>query len=136
MPTDYGTDFALTFDASGGPDLDPTFRLISGRALLVQALRVRLVTPRGGVAFWPELGEDLRAWLGEAVTPAGLARLTTAVASQCLQDERVRRASATATFDAAARALAVRIAVQDDEGPFELVLAVDQARGVVLEGVT
>jgi hypothetical protein len=128
---DFGTDFAVTFGPTGVPDIDPSFRLVSGRALLIQAIALRLTTPE--LFYDPAYGQDLRGWLGEGVTTATLARLRAAVAAEALKDERVRRASATATYSDAARTLRVVLALEDAAGPFELVLAVSQAAGVLIE---
>jgi hypothetical protein len=128
---DLGTDFAFEPDDDGLLDLDPSFRTVSGRANLVAAVARRLAAPF--LFYDSTYGKDLRAELGESLTTARLARLRAAIAAQARRDERVRSAGVTVTFNDATRAMTVRIALTDDDGPFELVLEVTAAAVKLLE---
>jgi hypothetical protein len=128
---DLGTDFAFELDDDGLLDLDPSFRTVSGRANLVGALARRFSSPS---LFYDALyGKDLRAELGETLTAARLARVRSAVATQAMRDERVLSAGVAVAFNDATRAMTVRIALTDDDGPFELVLEVTAAAVKLLE---
>ena len=59
--------------ATGLPDLDPYFRVVTGRTAVAQALLRRLVTPRGGLLGEPLYGLDVRAAVTAEVIAAELA---------------------------------------------------------------
>ncbi len=60
------TDFVV--DVSTFPDLDSSFTLITGRRVIAEAILRRLLTPRGGLAYDPDFGLDVRGWLNEDCT--------------------------------------------------------------------
>lgn len=126
--SDLGIDvFAVT-------DLDPAFRLVSGRLAHAQAIARRLGTPRGDlerIGDDPDYGTDLRAYVGSDVGPRVVFEVQAAVEREALKDERTLSASAVATFAGDALTVAVRLA--DDAGPFSLVLAVSDVTVSVLK---
>lgn len=125
---DLGTDvFAVT-------DLDPAFRLVSGRMAHAQAIARRLGTPRGDLARIgddPDYGTDLRAYVGSDVGPRVVFEVQSLVEREALKDERTL--SATATVTAAGGALMVAVRLADARGPFSLVLAVSDVTVSVLK---
>ncbi len=127
MATDYGTDIACD-----GSDLDPMFPLVTGRRVLTNALARRFATPRGALFYDPSYGLDLREYVNEALAPADVADLQRDIEAQALADERVASCAVALAFNAAARTLAVTLALVDAEGPFRLVLAVDAVTVAVL----
>lgn len=118
MSTDYGFDI----NTPGCLDLDPAFASIAGTDAVLQAAVRGLSTAQGSLPDAPEWGYDLRAHLNDHETSPRL--IASAVETQVLRDERVRRASATVTVDAATGALAVSLVLVLAEGTFRLVLAV------------
>lgn len=128
MATDYGTDVS-TF-----PDLDPSFTLISGPRVVIEAIARRLVTPRGTMPGRPNDGIDVRQWLNDSVDAGTLARMHGAIESEIAKDERVQRAAVSLAFDAASRTLRITINVRLDDGPFDLVLSVDRVTLSLLAG--
>lgn len=124
--TDLGTDIATPVQAEGIPDLDPMFGLAAGRTALLQALARRLTTRRGLLAWIgddPAYGEDVRDMLGDSGSTARASALAARVERQCLADERVLAAQATATFTDGA--LAVSVQATDAAGPFRFTLKTD-----------
>lgn len=116
---DFGTDI-LALD-----DLDPSFALVSGEAMLARAIARRLTTPRGGLFCDPDYGYDVRALLLDGLTPAKLASAQASIAAEVEKDERVAGATVTFTQDTTAERLTISIELETDEGPFDLVLSVD-----------
>lgn len=117
-----GVDFGS--DVSTFPDLDGTFELMTGRRVLAEALFRRLLTVAGGLPFHPDYGEDVRAFLSEAGTADSLFRLRSRAEAQCLLDERVAAAVATARYDQPEETLTLTIDVQSEAGPFALTVGV------------
>lgn len=118
MTTDFGSDL----HTPGLLDLDPYFTFVDGAAALGEALGRRLVTPRGSLIDDPAYGYDVRAHLNDDDPNPGA--IVAEVEAELAKDERVRRARAAVTFDAALGALVVVADVLTAEGPFRLTLAV------------
>jgi len=109
MP-DFGSDVS-TF-----PDLDETFALLSGIAVIAQAIARALEDARYGV--------DLRQWLNESLESADVFHLQQTIETQCLADERVQAVSVRV---AQPSLYELRIAIDvepSQQGPFRLVLKV------------
>jgi hypothetical protein len=102
------------------PDLDPYFRVQSGRVVLAHSIARRLYY--------------LRAFLNDTFVDRQRGRLQSAVEAECERDERVLAATAAVTFNAAAHSLTVKVSLEDADGPFELILAVDQVTVTLLKG--
>lgn len=119
--TDYGTDVAAR------EDLDPSFALLSGRQVLIDALRWRYSTPRGGLFYDDDYGLDLRAYVNESFTEADGFALRQDIVAEALKDPRVESASAVVVFDRQARSLTVTITVTDGAGAFAVVFSVTSA---------
>jgi hypothetical protein len=125
---DLGTDVRCV------DDLDPTFRLVSGREGLAQALARRLSTKRGELALIgddEDYGLDVREFVGEDVGPRATFELAAQVEAETLRDERVLSATATASF--AGGVLTLSLALSDAAGPFRLTLAVTDVSVSVLK---
>lgn len=116
--TDYGRDIRAA------TDLDPSFALVEGRALLVEALRWRFMTPRGALFYDPSYGLDLRSRVADVFTEPDALDFRRAIVAEALKDRRIESASATVAFDRTARRLAVRVSLVDGAGPFAVVFAV------------
>ena len=125
---DLGVDvFAVT-------DLDPAFRLVSGRQAHAQAIARRLMTARGDlerIGDDPDYGTDLRRFVGDDVGPRVVFEVQAAVEREALKDERTQACTAVATFAGGALTVAVRLV--DAAGPFSLVLAVSDVTVSVLK---
>lgn len=118
MATDYGIDI------SGTDDVDPTFALVSGNALLAQALYRRLTTPRGGMFYDPNYGFDVRLLLNMSLSDVGLAAIVGMIEGECEKEERVY--TARCFLDRTPGAATLNINVQTQLGPFALTLAVSE----------
>ena len=126
--SDLGTDvFAVS-------DLDASFRLVSGRQALAQAIARRLSTRRGELAVIgddPDYGLDVRDFLNDDVGAVGTFEIEAAVSAEVLKDERV--ASATVTAQIVSGALLLAIGLVDGDGPFRLTLAVSDVTVTILK---
>lgn len=112
-------------DISTAGGLDPYFRPISGRRVVAEAVVRRLSTPRGGLHYAPDYGLDLREFLNEGFTPRQLFTLKSSIEAEVEKDPRIQ--SCTATLDTPSTdRLRIRLSITDAEGPFRLVLSVDQ----------
>lgn len=126
MATDYGTD------VSALPDLDPTFALRSGRAVVGEAVARRLSTPRGSLPYDDDYGFDLRELLGASLSPADVSRVQSAIVAEAEKDERVRGARAQLTFAPTSGTFTCSLLLDLADGPFSLVLAVSAVSVEVL----
>ena len=108
------TGLEYGIDVSTFPDLDPQFRLISGRRAIVEVVMRRFSTPHGALLDDP--------------TPSVLYQWQHALQVEALKDERVL--SAEVVFDTtrliSRGVLVISVALTDADGPFRFVLAVDQ----------
>lgn len=124
------TDYGLDINTPGGLDLDPAFASIAGPEAVLQVAVRGLSTAPGSLPDAPEWGYNLRAHVNDhEVSPRSI---EAAVVAQVLRDERVRRATATVTFDAASGTLSVTLLLVLAEGTFRLVLAVSAVSVEVL----
>ena len=128
-----GTDFA------GIDDIDADLSVTDGRIGLAQAIATRLGTPRFGLYYDGNYGYDLRSEIGK---PQGAANRVTAhrIETETLKDERISDASASVEYVQVADApdqsndtLTITLSITDDDGPFELVLSVDDVSVSLLE---
>jgi hypothetical protein len=117
MATDYGTDISCVNDFA------PDGRITSGRHILAEAICRRLITPRGRLIDDPNYGFDLTGYTNDDMSPGDIAAMRVGIEAECLKDERVSAAVATASL-AAGGILAVGITLTDGNGPFSLVLSV------------
>lgn len=125
MTVDLGADISTPTDDEGLPDLDPFFRVVTGRKRLAQALARRLSTPQGDLARIgddPTYGYDLRALLNDTIPESRLPMIAARVTREIEADECVDAADVTVTLDGTA--LRVTCLVSTAEGPLRLVLAV------------
>lgn len=123
---DFGTDFSAV------DDLDPNMRTISGRQVLKEACARRLSTPRGGLWYAPNYGDDVRRYLNSNTDPRVIEQTA---AAELAQDDRVESVSVSVTFDEEQGTFTLDVALTDAEGPFEFTLAVDSLTAKIL-GVT
>jgi len=119
-----GLEFGI--DVSTFPDLDPQFRLVSGRRAIVEVVMRRFSTPHGALLDDPDFGCDVREMLNDGLTPSVLYQWQHALQVEALKDERVF--SAEVSFDTtrliSQGVLVIRVALADADGPFRFVLAV------------
>lgn len=104
--SDYGTDIG------GTSDLD--FTLVTGRAVVIQAVARRLLTPRGSLFYAPDYGIDLSGLLNARFNSALLARWKSEIERQAEQDDRV--ASCTATLTVNGQQLKISVALELADG--------------------
>ena len=122
MTVDLAALFGSDINCLGGFDLDPYFDLVEGAECLGQALLRRLLVVRGGLLDDPSYGFDVRAYLNDSAP--NLASVEGGVVEQLEADERVERATATATFNDVTGVLRITATAFTGAGPFRLVLDV------------
>jgi phage baseplate assembly protein W len=96
------------------PDL--SFALISDRRALAEALYRRLTTPRGGLFYAPDYGDDLREMLLARLDDSALFAWKARIEQECMRDDRVDSVQADLTFYAARGVLLIEIEVTTPEG--------------------
>lgn len=112
--TDFGSDISCT------DDLSSNLEVVTGTAVILEALVRRLRTPRGGLFYDLEYGTDVRQYVNSS-TP--LFRVAQAVEAECLKDERVEAATATVTRES--DRLMIEVAIDTADEPFVLTIGVD-----------
>lgn len=125
MASAYGTTLG-TF--AGGPgaacDLDPQFRLVSGRQAVIESLARRLLTDEGFFPRDPQYGYNLATLQNARLTPRYLASARARIRAQLELDERVSSAEVLTELDARASKLTITMQVESAEGPFSMVMQV------------
>ncbi len=136
MATGFGVEtFCLDKLQSG--------RLVRGKAVVVQAMYRRLITPRGTLRGGPDeenYGIDLAGFIGAVGYPTALAALPGIIRGELMKDERVADvvASVIAVRDRDATiGLTIRIAgtLQGEGESFELTVAASDTSVELLGGV-
>jgi hypothetical protein len=125
---DFGSDVSTTLNG----DLDPTFAVITGSQVLAEALFRRLTQPRGGLLSDPNYGIDVRDTLNGAYSEADIARLKSDIERECEKDERVVTAQSDVAFVAITGELRITVSVGTAQGPFTLVLAVNNVTATLI----
>lgn len=123
---DYGTDVSTFLNG----DLDPSFTIISGPQVVVEAIARRLTTPQGSLISDPTYGFDVRELLHADLDRRAEARVIGQIRSQVESDERILTSSVSLTRSGETLAIRVRFSTQD--GPFAFTLAIGAARVAVL----
>lgn len=123
MPDEpYGLDVSTFVDG----DLDPYFRPLLGARVVAEAVVRRWTTPNGGLFFDPAFGVDVRALVSQAMTPQTLFALSSQLAAQAEEDERVLSATVDVAFNAQTRKLRISAEIRTARGPFTLVVSADR----------
>jgi len=140
--TDYGSDcttWAGTTQTT--PDLDPSFRTITGQRVVAEAVCRRLCTPRGSLPDDPNAGFDIRRLVHAKMDDQTLLQLKTAIEREAEKDERVFRTRCGLTVEYGAgggnrRSVTVTadLDVETMFGSFSLVLGVDDVSVSLLRG--
>lgn len=117
---------------TGLPDLDPYFRVVTGRTAVGQALLRRLVTPRGSLLGEPSYGLDVRGWTNETIDARALRRLESAATTELRRDERVDDVSLAATFAGDVLRLDGRVRLVGSTVPLRLTLAINAVTAAVI----
>lgn len=140
--TDYGADITTWADGEqSSPDLDPSFRAITGQRVVSEAVARRLCTPRGSMPDDPNAGFDLRRLVHAKMDSHRTLQLKTSIEREAEKDERVFRARAALTVEYGAGGANKRnvsvtadVDVETMYGGFSLVLGVDDVSVTVLRG--
>jgi len=121
MSVDYGKDLWCLDDFS------PTMPEVTGRTVPIQRLVRRLYTPRGSCPDCPNDGIDVRDFLntGSALTDTQIAGI---IAGELRKDVACLDVTVVATFSGPTpkRTLTIDIVGELADGPFALVIGVDQ----------
>ena len=99
--------------------------IVSGRPSLLNNLVRRLTTPTGSLPDDPTYGIDIRRFLSAGLTPGGVNRLRGLIVDQVGADPLVQSVDDVA-FLFSQGFFQITIAVTDAQGPFDLVLLVDE----------
>lgn len=118
MATDFGTDVSVY------PDLDPAFSPLSGTRVLCEAIAKRLSTPHGALAYAPDYGSDIRAFLNAGLTSSQVGALRAQIEAEVVKEERIQSCVAACSLDTRTQTLNVALTLVADSGPFVLVLGV------------
>lgn len=117
--TNYGSDISTY------PDLDEACAPLTGRRVVAEAILRRLSTPRGGLAFYPDDGIDLRGYLSDGVDGDSIFALKAEIEAECEKDERVVAAEATLAYSPSTESLTAEVVLELFDGEvFALTLAV------------
>ncbi|TAL29024.1 MAG: hypothetical protein EPN98_21520 [Phenylobacterium sp.] len=131
MATAAATDFGTDVDCRSGVPL--RWGLVSGRANVINALARRFVTATGALPDDTAYGLDLRGYLNAGLTASGLSQLRSSIIAQCELDKRVQSCDTVVfDFNAQASTLVVTLVISDADGPFTLVLAVNDLTVAIL----
>lgn len=125
---------SLGVGVAGIYSVGPRFTLASGWDCLSQSLVRRLISPRGSLPWAPNDGTDLRDYLNHASTPTGKFALERAAKDEVEKDERVQSCDASSTFDGTTQTCTLTLNILTADGPFDLVLLVDDATIEILDG--
>lgn len=118
----HGADF------SGVMDIDLSLSVVSGRQALAQSILRRLSTRTGTLRDDPSYGDDIRLFIGKAISPDEVAQR---VEAQVFADERIRDARVTVDF--LGEDLNIHLVLVDATGPFRLVVGVSELSLDLLE---
>ncbi len=119
MAIDFGTGLAVISD---WPKL---FTYAMGLQNLGNNLCRRLQTPRGSLAWDLNCGWDVRQLFRAAFNESALPAYTSAISAECEKDARVLSASTEINYIRAAGTMVISVTVTTAQGPFLLVLSVD-----------
>jgi hypothetical protein len=136
MSTGYGRDTWCLSSLQPG-------RLVSGRALVAQALYRRWTTPRGTLRGGDEesvFGVDVVGVVGSLALPAALAALPGMMRAEALKDDRVLdvRVTVSSTTDSAGMVTVVasaQVTLVNDSEDFTLTLSITDATVELLGGL-
>lgn len=130
----FGSDLS-TF-SNVGQGLDPTFTIIEGARVVLEACARRLMTPRGFFDRWPEYGYDLRANIGRKLTNVTRQRINRDIEAELDKDDRVRATRVDEWVDLGAGAYRIHISITLASGPtFPMVLKVSSLTLELLQSV-
>lgn len=117
----YGIDLS-TFVGSE-PDL--SFRQISGKRAIAEAVARRWLTPRGDLVTDENAGIDIRQILNAKIDDAALYMIGEAMQAEAEKDERVAQCVVNLSFDLATNTLTINgfIDPVTDESVFEMVFS-------------
>lgn len=126
--TRYGTSIS-TFVPGQPMGLDRNMRLISGPRVVLESIARRWLTPRGSLITNPDVGIDIRDWIGSDIDPSGNDYAKKhALLVEARRDDRVEDVDLDFTYDRATEKLTISATVQlvGADQPFEFVLTVDR----------
>ncbi len=105
--------------------------IVSGRPSLANNIVRRLTTQTGSLPDDPNYGFDLRLYLSAGLTPGGVNRLRGQIVDQVGADPLVQSVD-TVTFLFNQNSFQITIGITDAQGPFDLVLLVDDLTVTIL----
>lgn len=119
-------------DISGVMSLDFALTVSTGRRALAEAILRRLTTPRGGLFYDPAYGYSVLSLIGSTVPNTVIEQR---VFEQVFLEEEVE--DATITVTRTATSIRIELAIEDGEGPFDLVLSASELTvEAILDGET
>jgi phage baseplate assembly protein W len=112
---DFGTTLSCVNDFASDA------RMVSGFAVVGEAIARRWSTPRGRLIAYPNYGFDLSEYVNADMSPRDIAGLRAGAAAEAEKDERVERCSVSAVLGTDG-VLTLTALVQTTKGPFTLVV--------------
>lgn len=114
---DFGTAISCVGDiASDG-------RMVTGFAVVGEAIARRWSTPRGRLIAYSNYGFDLTQYVNADMSARDIASLRAAAAAEAEKEETVEKCSVSAELDTLTGILTLTAKVDTAEGPFTLVVA-------------
>lgn len=110
----------LGSDFSGGYDLDPAMREVTGQRALAEAVVRRLTTTTGALQDHPDYGFNLSNLIGTSLTTD---RIKQGILGQIFLEEEIE--SATVSVVKNGETLEIDIVLFSGDGPFNFTLSVD-----------
>ncbi len=129
----YGTDIETFAGPGGTVDIDPLLPLISGpRVVLVRVAR-RLITPRGFLPEAPLYGYALADQLGRRTRAIDRERMKVEIEEEAEKEQFVKSAKVIEFTKTGFGKYRISLRITLAEGPFRMVLGVDQVTTALLE---
>lgn len=133
----YGT--AISTFVAGQRGLDRNMRLISGPRVVLEGIARRWITPRGSLITNPNVGINIRDWIGSDISSDGDYAKKHALVTEAQRDDRVDEIDVDFSYDRSTETLTISASVKlaDAATVFEMVLTVDAVSASLLTpGVT
>ena len=111
------------------------FTYATGYRDLGNCLARRLQTVRGSLPWDLNCGWDVRALFRGSLSAGEFAAAKSAIAAECEKDQRVDSANVDITYVPRAQTILITITVTGADGPFDLILSVDNLTVTLLRTV-
>lgn len=128
----YGSDVSTFAGPGGTPDIDPLLPPITGPRVVLERVARRLITPRGSMPEAPLYGYAIQDQLARRMRPVDRERMKNDIVQEAEKEPGVKSATVAELSKVGAGKFRMRLSIQLAEGPFALVLSVDQVTVALL----